>query len=328
MNVFDNGWGNQYAAKQFERSLVDQVLQSVYQDASHTIVINSVWYTQKFHDQTMTWCAHNQFDHIVLIAMLDPAIAWPDRFHDLGRPISAVGYYPGPGHVDFWALVVHQFLTCPSTAELMDHTGLDLPFMCLNRKPHWHRQHLYDRLKALDLIQHGLVSMGGDNGVAQLLLPQDAGASDLAPNPGAEHHGIPNDIVSLGHAQNWRRCFVNVVTETVYDINRYYFVSEKIYKPIVGCRPFLVYDQDGARQWLEQRGFLTYIDDFSDISDLDLSLSHNVAPFLHTLCGQPVSYFQKKFLDLQDKILYNKNQFAVYVQQNQQTVQKGITCPI
>lgn len=326
--VFDNGWGMAYAAKQFEQSLINQMLLTIQEDRSRTVVINSVWYTQDYHDQIMDWCAENDFDHIVLVAMLDPAIPWPDRFEHLGRPVTALGYYPGIAHVDFWALFVDRFFDCPPDLELLDPSRLGLPFMCLNRKPHWHRQRLYKQLQDMDLVRQGLVSMGGDQGQALYSLALDCGGSDLAPNAGTEKHGIPNDIVSLGHFANWQRCFLNVVTETVFDIDRYYFVSEKIYKPMVGCRPFLVYDSNGARQWLEHRGFQTYITDFSDISDLDLGLSHNLAPFLKTLSNQSVTYFQKKFVDLKEKILYNKNQFSIYVRHHEHLVQKGITCPI
>lgn len=328
VEVFDNGWGNNYPAKQYERSIVDALLTQIARDRSRTVVINSVWYTQEFHDKVMHWCQHNDFDHIVLVAMLDPAIPGPDRYQHLRRPITALGYYPGPGHVDFWALFVDRFMTVPVQEDLLSHSDITLPFMCLNRKPHWHRKQLYERLQQHDLVDRGIVSMGGDAGTAVRVLCQDADPNDIAPNGGSEVHGIPNDIVSLGHVHNWQRCFLNVVTETVYDIDKYYFVSEKIYKPIVGCRPFLVYDPDGARTWLHSRGFETFLGDFTDISDLDLSVPGNMAPFLRTLCDQPTAYFAKKFVDLREKILYNKNQFSNHVVYNQRLIQEGISCPI
>jgi hypothetical protein len=174
----------------------------------------------------------------------------------------------------------------------------------------------------------GLISMGSDAGTAARYLPTDTIHDNLAPNAGANHYGIPNDIASLGHVSNWRSHFLNIVTETFYDINKTGFVSEKIYKPIVGCRPFLVYDPDGACRWLQNRGFETYVNDFADISDLDLTIPGNMAPFLDTLCGQSVTYYQKKFVDLKEKILYNKEHFRHHVDLQNRTVQQGITCPI
>lgn len=327
LQVFDNGWGQAYAAKQFEQSTVDTMLAPIRNDQSRTVVVNSVWYTDDFHELVMAWCRENAPDHIVLVAMLDAAIPVPNSYQELGIPVSTAGYYPGAGHLDFWALFVDRFLQLPDTPDLLACDQMQIPFMCLNRKPHWHRQKFYARLQALDLVDRGLVSMGSGTGVALRCLPEGTIPDTLAPNAHKDHFGIPNDIVSLGNLSNWQRCFLNVVTETVYDIKHNGFVSEKIYKPIVGCRPFLVYDPDGACAWLRERGFQPYVDDFRDISDLDLAVPANLAPFLLTLCDQPCSYYRQKFIDLRDKILYNKEQFQQHVLNQKLTVQKGITCP-
>jgi hypothetical protein len=325
---FDNGWGKDFPLKQFEQQIQHQMLTNVRTDQSRTVVINSVWYTQDFHEQVMSWLRDNQFDHIVLVAMLDAAIPYPDRYQEFGCTVSAMGYYPGTYHLDFCALFVDRFLRPPDTTWLMDHSSIDTPFMCLNRKPHWHRVRLYQALQSLDLVDRGLVSMGSQDGPALRTLAQDRAHDDLAPNATADHYGIPNDIVSLGHLANWQKCLLNVVTETFFDINKTGFVSEKIYKPIVGCRPFLVYDPDGATTWLHDRGFESFVQDFQDISDLDLRRPNNLAPFLSELSAQPVTYYRKKFIDLREKILYNKQHFRSHIQRQQQTMQRGISCPI
>lgn len=328
IKIFDNGWGSNYPLKQFEQSVVDRMLATIRDDDSYTVVINSVWYTQDYHDAVMSWLRTNCFDHIVLVAMLDAAIPRAERYAEFGRPVSCIGYYSGPGHLDFCAMFVDRFMQPPALTDLMTVDHMDIPFMCLNRKPHWHRRRLYNRLQELDLVHRGLVSMGNDDGSAIHTLAQDTVHDDLAPNATADHYGIVNDIVSLGLLSNWQRHFVNVVTETFYDINQTGFVSEKIYKPIVGCRPFLVYDPDGAVSWLQHRGFEPYIEDFTDISDLDLSIPGNLAPFLSVLCDQDASYYQKKFVDLREKILYNKQQFQHHVQAQHKIIEKGISCPI
>jgi hypothetical protein len=169
--------------------------------------------------------------------------------------------------------------------------------------------------------------MGGDNAPAQRTLLLDAGESDLAPNADRTQNGIANDIMSLGHHHNWSRCFLNVVTETQFNIAETYFVSEKIYKPIIGCRPFLVY-AIGANTWLTARGFESYTNDFQDITNLDLTNPHNIPNFLSTLCQQDFQYWQAKFVALKDKIMYNKTHFAKYVQQQKLIIKQGIQCQI
>jgi hypothetical protein len=327
IKTFDQGWGLNYPLKRYEQEIVSSLLKPFVESTQQIVIINSVWYTKDMHNQVMSWLRENSWDQIVLIAMLDAAIPFPDRYAEFGRPVTGIGYYSGAGQVDFCALFVDHFLQAPDKNILLDCTNIDTAYMCLNRKPHWHRRQLYGRLAALDLVSKGFVSMGG-NGEAVIALAQDRDHDTLAPNATRDHYGIPNDIVSLGHPGNWSRHLLNVVTETFYDINNTGFVSEKIYKPIVGCRPFLVYDTDGGTKWLGDRGFETYVQDFKDISDLDLAHPYNIPNFLAILCEQTPAYWQKKFVDLQEKIQYNKAHFADYVSQQKSIVEKGIPCPI
>ena len=327
VKIFDNGWGNTFPLKQFEQQIISELLKTQFTDSSRTVVINSVWYTRDYHQQVLAELGQLEFDHIVLVAMLDAAIPHPDWYQEFAVPVSAVGYYPGANCLDFWALFVDHYLDAPKISELADPERIVYPYMCLNRKPHWHRVRLYNQLAQLGIVDSGVVSMGGA-GLAVRLLQQDCEHDDLAPNATRDQTGLPNDIASLGLLSNWQSHFLNVVTETVYNINQNHFVSEKIFKPIVGLRPFLVYDTDGADQWLKHRGFDSYIDDFTDISDLDLLDPTNTAPFLKTLCEQPTSYLRSKFVALMPKLLYNRNQFVTYVAQQKQLINRGLQCQI
>jgi hypothetical protein len=323
VKTFDNGWGNNFPVKQFEHQIINQYLMT---DVAKSIIINNTWYTKDYHQQVMEQLGNQDFDQIILVSMLDASIAKPDWYQEFQRPIHAVGYYPGKDAIDFWALVVDKYFQKP-TFELLDFSNIDTAYMCLNRKPHWHRRRLYNQLTDLNIVDRGIVSMGGDNSPAQRTLLLDAGESNLAPNAGRDQNGIANDIMSLGHPTNWSRCFLNVVTETQFDIAETHFVSEKIYKPIVGCRPFLVY-ANGADAWLTARGFEPYTNDFQDITNLDLTNPYNLATFLVTLCEQKPSYWQTKFLALKDKIMYNNNNFQKYVISIKTQIAKGIQCQI
>lgn len=328
VKTFDNGWGKDWAWKQFESGTVEEMLRSLYTDNGKHVVINSVWYTQEFHHTVMDWLRANAWDTLILVAMLDAAIPKPEWYAEFQRPVIGIGYYPGPNHLDLCAIFVEENMHDGPYGDLGDHTAIDTPFMCLNRKPHWHRRRLYAMLEGHGLLDRGLVSMGSEDAQMARTLPVDCEADMVAPNGAIHHYGIPNSVRGLGHPSNWRRHFLNVVTETVYDINRNNFVSEKIYKPIVGQRPFLVYDPDGGCSWLTQRGFEPYVDDFRDITDLDLREPSYLAPFLKTLCEQPPSYWQAKYLALKPKIIHNKDRFRSYVQEQRNIIQRGIQCQI
>lgn len=323
--TIDQGWGPERPLKQLEMAIVRDYLRPYRKDSSRTVVVNSTWYDGDLNQKLQKRFAQDRPDRIVLVSMLDAAIARPDMFESIGCEIRAVGYYPGPDYIDYWSLVVDKHMTMPEI-NLLDHAQVDTAFMCLNRKPHWHRVQLYQQMLNARVIDHGLVSMGGDDGQAERLLPEDSGGSDLAPNGGTDQNGIANDIVTLGHAYNWSRHFLNIVTETQYDVSGTAFVTEKIYKPVLGLRPFLVYAADGAQAWMHTNKFESYIKDFADITDLDLGQPSNMVPFLQDLAVKGPIYWQHKLVALRDKILYNRDQFDRHVATQRNRISRGIEC--
>jgi hypothetical protein len=324
VHTVDHGWGPEWPIKQIEQRIVNDYLRPLITDSSRTVIINSTWYGEQQHHSTMQWLRSHAWDNIVLVAMIDAAIPQPRWFQEFNRPVLAVGNYAGDHDIAFWAQVLDQHFVLPDV-----HGDIDTAFMCLNRKPHWHRVRLYDKMEAQGLLDHGIVSMGSEGeSPARRVIAESVIPNTLAPNGHVTQHGIINDIVTLGDPVNWRRCVLNVVTETVFDVSESNFVSEKIFKPMLGDRPFLVYATDGAVSWLDQHGFQDYTKDFGDITDLDLSGPENMIPFLKVLVTQPRSYFQHKIIDLQDKIAYNYHRFREFVQEQQIKIQKGIACQI
>ena len=323
VKTFDNGWGPEWPVKQFEQEILETYLGPLKSCEQTVVVINSTWCTIEYRKVLEEWLCDNPVDIIVLVAMLDCAIVREDNFTQYGAEVITVGYYPGANQIDFWALFLDRYFNQTHTLDLCRIDRIEYAFMCLNRKPHWHRKHFYNNLKKFNLIDKGLVSMGSETSVPLLKLDSPA-VINLTPNSGTEQYGIPNDINTLGNIDNWQRHFLNIVTETVYGINANHFVSEKIYKPILGMRPFLIYDTDSGYHWLRHRGFEPYVEDFKDITDLDLKNPANLAPFLVTLSSQQPSYWKKKLVDLNQKIVYNKQNFYKYVDQQKIQINKGI----
>ena len=322
IETFDNGWGPGIPLRDFQQKLLAQYFEPMQHDSVPTVVINSTWYTQDYHQQVRLQLQVLKPKRIVLTALMDPAIPKHDMFAEFDCDVLCVGYYPGAYELDAWALIMNEYFAVNFAVAHVKN--INTAFMCLNRKPHHHRRHLYSQLAERNLITNNIVSMGGeqvlDNDVTQ--------GSCLAPNPGVDQYGIVNDIMSLGTATAWQQCFLNVVTETVYDVDKEWFVSEKMYKPIVGERPFLVYAPNGARAWLDHIGLESYVNDFDDITDLDLALPQNMPEFLQQLSNQSYSYLQEKYIDLHQKMQYNKHMLAQHVTAIQNKITQGIKCPV
>jgi hypothetical protein len=324
IKTFDRGWGTEWPWKKFELEHLITLLEPVIRDSSRTVVINSVWYTDQVDQEVRAWLSHNDWDRLILVAMLDCAIPRPEQFEEFGRPVMTVGYYPGDNSVDLCAMFLWDRIDLEPYGNLLDPSRITVPYMCLNRKPHWHRRKLYRQLETFDLLNKGLVTMGSDGEHPARTMPHDVAADMVGPNSDTAHYGIPNNVCSLGPPQHWQSCFFNVVTETNWDINQSYFVSEKIYKPILGMRPFTVYDPDGGRSWLHARGFETFERDFSDISDHDPSDANQLAYFLRDLCAESAEYFQYKFHTLVPKLRHNQDNFRTYIQNQHRQIHAGL----
>ena len=312
---FDIGWGPEWPMKQLEQQIVKDFLAQYYTDNSRSVIINSVWYTGDYHQQVMAELRELKPTHIFVVALLDPPNVQLSWFDELNCTVMGIGYYPGPGYIDYCALFVDHFYQPVDQSLLLDTSRIDTAYMCLNRKPHPHRLRLFKGLEDAGLLDSGFVSLGGDN---PRYLDEDSEGQDIAPNGGRSQYGIANDIVSLGNLNNWQRHFVNIVTETIWDIEPSNFVSEKTFKPILGLRPFLIYAPNGGEACLKARSIEGYFDDFKDITDVDLKQPYNIPVFLNELCKQDPSYWKMKLETIREKMLYNQQRFKDYVQEQLQ----------
>jgi hypothetical protein len=167
-----------------------------------------------------------------------------------------IGNTNGRYYFNYWAEFIRQ-----NSQYFFDDRYLKMPqitkkFMCLNRKAHIHRKVFVDLLVKNDLFDQGIVSQFTTN-VGQLV---DTQISKLMLNDGESGSEIPNDIYSLGDPDLWSQHFVNVVTETTTHTN--VFLSEKIWKPIIGLRPFVILGDYQIVYKLKELGFDTFDDVF------------------------------------------------------------------
>ena len=296
--ILSNGWPADLEISQYARSLIQRL--------DDVLVVDSTWATDEFITQVHQYIDEHRPKKIVLMSFVDQHILTPKHFD---QPVYTLGYYDSPGFFDFWAHVVVDKFTIPADQELLNHKHIEAPYLSYNRKPHAHRLELYNQLVKHNIIDQGIVSMDTMRNIHP-----DTQHNDVA---GVDGHNIPNDILSLGRTDLWSISFVNIVTETWYDINRAYFVSEKIYKPIVGLRPFFVYATDLGNKWLQDRGFETYENDFRDCYGKTVT-ADNLVDFLTVLCElcKNHSWMRTKFVALQEKMLYNRQQFYKYVNDN------------
>ena len=309
VRVFDQGWGDsQGIIPQWHTEHLHRIVQG-YALKESAILVNSTWYTDDMHEEVVKFIRDHHIHNVVITSMCDAHIARRDRYDGLGVRVFEIGYYRGAGFHDFFAWAFHQLHDPVPDTQLLDHELIEKPFMCLNRKHHEHRLRIVNNLRSAGLTSKGIVTLAGTD----LRLDEDfKNHVSVAPESGAD---IPNDIVTLGPTQIWCGHLLNVVTETWWDINQAYLAADKYFKPLVGLRPFLIWCEDMGVEWLTDRGFELYHDDFQDITDLDLRDHENMIAFLTTLSDQPARYLQHKFQHLREKLLHNRARFNQYVRE-------------
>jgi hypothetical protein len=117
----------------------------------------------------------------------------------------------------------------------------------------------------------------------------------------------------FGHQEYklWQRSFLHVVNETVFYEPKLH-LTEKIFKPIVSSRPFLLVASPGNLQYLKSYGFRTFDrwwdESYDSIQDPSARLDA-ITQILTDLCRRPWTEILQMFEDMQPVLDYNKKHF-------------------
>ena len=109
----------------------------------------------------------------------------------------------------------------------------------------------------------------------------------------------------------WQKSFLHVVNETVF-YDKKLHLTEKIFKPIVSMRPFILAAAPGNLQYLKSYGFRTFdrwIDEtYDSIEDNDSRLDA-ITDQIEILCNMHPHALHDMLNDMHDTLIYNKQHF-------------------
>jgi hypothetical protein len=264
--IIYGGFNPAWRAGQMERNLVDALTESInnqYPQLKKVIAVTS------WHEPAILVKEIQDIDPDVtfLCSLTDPLGPIENLIDQLPGRVILIGYVNGEYFFDFWAVACTKFFKT-YTVEELEPVQFDNLFLNYNRKPHRHRIELVKLFEESTLIDQGCITLGdskytvSDNENDYL----DFGANDVVGNV-----GIPNDVYSLGQLEIWNRSFINVVSETQYEFSENVFLSEKIFKPIIGLRPFIVNGSPGIYRLLKRAGF----DCFDDLFPVEILGNEN-----------------------------------------------------
>lgn len=312
--IYDHGFNNNIIGD-VDRSIKDRIISSLSDDF---VFINTTW-IEKDSDlrsvvssEKISICYSGpDWENTNCIDIRRQAHRY---IRENSRDVIYIGNTRGKFYFNFWA----EFIRINSVGFFDDRYIQDPRFektyMCLNRKPHSHRVFLVDKLNSKGLIDRGLVSFG-----EQLTIKESL--DDIISLGEQAVHGtmsIKNDIVTLGDANNWSKCFINVVSETTVHTNL--FISEKTWKPIIGMRPFLILGDQNIYIHLKELGFDTFDDIFGTWWQDD-NWQHRAVSITDILDNFDLKDCQSSYRSIYHRLLKNRQRFFEYIQENRERIE-------
>lgn len=261
-----------------ERQIIDIVRQQI--DSKDDKKTYLLYLTTFFNHDRFMYVKNSLADVVLLFNgtdAIDPELywimqspAWRELLID--KEVRFIGSdLAGEITCDFWAAVTDQYFKPYTDVEIQPHAFKKV-FLNYNRKPTYFRRMFLEEFvkQGVDCLGHvtlGLNSYGNPD-LDRFVLPPEtldhfAGGEGDAPVDSThtlKDLRVANDIFSLGDLGVWNSCFLNVVVET--SVSDTLWTSEKIFKPLIGMRPFFYYGNPAVLLKLESLGF----DIFRDIN--------------------------------------------------------------
>jgi len=308
---FFHGWTATNYHHEIFRAITTQIEQ---QYTGNCIVVDDTWLHNIRNEELFVTMYPNvmreHVEHIFFIGLVDEPTCNFNDDQDLIQHLTVAKHKHSiinKSKFSFWAYF------CQSEFR-KDYYELDLPwtgdklFLSYNRKPFDHRITLVEQLKIYDLLDKGIVTLGNDDASKCITIEENLAV--LSENI-TGNVGIPNDVATLGSHKVWQDAFINVVTETVTHGG---FLSEKIWKPIIGKRPFLLVGPPGSFEKLHDWGFKT----FSDFWNEDYNYYEengqidSICKILFRMNKHPIAHTRALYEEMKEILDYNHNHFFTH----------------
>jgi hypothetical protein len=112
-------------------------------------------------------------------------------------------------------------------------------------------------------------------------------------------------------AEHYKETYFNVVSET-WPADPSFFVTEKIFKPIINLQPFIVCGLPGVLKYLKDRGYETFKDWFTEDYDSIQGTKQRmyaVSQEISRVARMPSEELHRKYKVSWEKLLHNRNHF-------------------
>ena len=216
---------------------------------------------------------HKPIDRVILYSGIDynfPYLGNHNGFKDFISNFNhiLIGNHWGTYYFSYWLEFFDKVFNYRIPFNVYNVNKNIKTYMCLNRKPHFHRQFLLQKIYDKRLDKYGIISLGKilehDDKIFQYdtPIPLKYDIKDtLGDGCAYGSNSFSNNITSIGSEINWNNHFLNIVTETDFNTDSS-FITEKTLKPIIGRRPFVILGDTKVYNILDKWGIDTFDDLF------------------------------------------------------------------
>ena len=295
------------------------------------LLINTTWFGPQF--DTGEWEQIEQlfkdnvkFDNLFLLSVIDPLYLMEKHISEMCvrfgiKKTYRIGMFDvGKYEWNFHAIVGDNLMPKYNNEDVtLKNCNKD--FLCYQRKPRAWRVDFVKLLKENNLIDNGIITLGAktendyDWSEGRTWEPITLDEShDPYRNDGqnnkAHYGGIPNDLVTIGSLDVWNQCLLYISSETVFNHWEPVFVNERIWKTMIGLRPYIIQGNPKTYGWLEKNGFKTFNQYWPHIDlehSIDVLNDHiSVLQFLDTKSAEEK---MSMYTDMLPDLIYNKQRF-------------------
>ena len=307
-----------------------QQIQSKFPD-KRNLLINTTWFGPQFDNGEWQkikklFSDNARFDNLFLLSVIDPLYLMQKDISEICvrfgiKETYRIGMFDDSKYEwNFHAIVGDHLMPKYESNDVM-LKSCDKDFLCYQRKPRAWRVDFVKLLQENNLFENGIITLGAktendhdwSEGRSWEPITLDESHEPYrndGQNNKSHYGGIPNDLVTVGNLDIWNECFLYISSETVFNHWEPVFVNERIWKPMIGLRPYIVQGNPKTYGWLEKNGFKTFNKYWPHI---DLEHSVNVlndhVSVLKFLASKSMDDKMSMYQDMLPDLIYNKQRF-------------------
>jgi hypothetical protein len=200
----------------------------------------------------------------------------------------------------------------------------DKKILCYNRRPHPHRRFLFYNLYHDDLISKNIyLSLNNQQNFQRLQYNylynttiEESNMINQFYYNNRKNWSFDGEDLNFNLANNFdeifhKKTFVSVVSETSY-VKNVVFFSEKIFKPIYACQPFIISGNAFSLQKLKEFGFKTFDKWWDESYDEEIKFEvrvFKIIEILRNICLKSDKELSDMLNEMEDTLKHNYDVF-------------------